>query len=140
MVSVEAQMKGPARHFTAVETAWCEEARLGLKDTFWDDCGQRIQAGVESGKYQLWHVNGDSWLVTEVTKGMLFVWCYQGFGWWRLFCELCKVAHMQGLACISFFTHHKAAVRMLRAFKPEVLPTQCAGETQYIIRLPVEAA
>src|SRR5271154_5485214 len=122
------------RKFVLVRREWCEEAHIGLAKTIYDAEGERLLIeGVKAGRMILWRVNDHSWAVTEARGGMLFIWCYQGEGLTRFIKEFRIVAKSSGFQQLSFFTRHRAAIRMLKCFKPIALPTLVSGEVQYIL-------
>lgn len=87
---------------------WSPDAAYGLKDTLFTGT-DRIADNVTLGKYQLWKVNGNSWLVTEVVKAesFLLVWCYQGKGLFNTMLLLSNIAVTNGLSRVKFFSHKK---------------------------------
>lgn len=123
-----------ARHYTLEKCLWNREAREALRPTFHDD-GSMIARGVESGRMELWHVNQESWCVTEVRGDMLFLWCYQGRQVIQFVLRMLSVAREMKLSEVSFFSHHKGALRAWRHRAPVVLPTQTPGESQIILRV-----
>ena len=130
---------GPDKPYTITARAWCEDADKALAPTYYGHRDMLVN-GVASGRMELFNVNGDSWLVTEIMGGMLFVWCYAGRGLVHLIERLRVVAAANGLSQVSFFTRHAAAVRALRRFNPRALPTKIDGETQYVIDVPKHGA
>lgn len=135
---------GTPGHFTFQKMEWCEAARNGLRDTYFDN-EQMIVDGVKSGRMELFLVNDNAWLVTEIMHGMLFIWCYQTHGRGSTLVQLIDklkiVARHNKLTQISFFTRLHAALRALRRYHPTALPTKVQGETQYVIEVDhVEAA
>jgi hypothetical protein len=87
---------------------WSPDAAEGLKDTLFTGT-DRIADGVTLGQFELWKVNDDSWLVTEVVKRekFLLVWCYQGRGLFNVMMLLCNIAANNGLERVKFFSHKK---------------------------------
>lgn len=118
--------------FTFVKCSWCKGAETGLRDTFYGNM-ESVRDGVRSGKMELFRVNGDSWLVTEIMGGMLFIWCYQGRGLVQMVDRLRMLAKHNGMQCVSFYTPHKAALRALRRFDPRPLSVSAEGHIQYEI-------
>ena len=108
---------------------WSQDASIGLKDTFFG-FEQMIAEGVNSGRMQLWRINDDSWLVTEIFRNpdFLMVWCYQGSGLVNLMMHLNNVALSNNLPELRFFTRLRAAVRALRFMRPVVEPGNWEGE------------
>lgn len=130
--------------YTMHKVPWSEEAYNGLVDTFFDNA-QMIVDGVRSGRMELFLVNNNAWLVTEVMQGMLFVWCYQTHGKGSTLVQLIDklkiVCRNSNLTQISFFTRLPAALRALRRYHPVALETPIQGETQYVIEVdPVEVS
>jgi hypothetical protein len=123
-----------ARPYTVVKTAWCAEAREALRGTFYTD-GEEIAEGVRSGRMELFRVNDDSWAVTEIMRGMLFIWCYAGRGSNQFVDRMRIVAKHNGLQQVSFFSHHKGAARLWKRFNPRMLKTLEPGETQYVFEV-----
>lgn len=113
---------------------WNREAREALKATFHDD-GSMVARGVESGKMELWHVNQESWCVTEIMGGMLFLWCYAGRHVIQFVERMMCVARDMQLTQVSFFSYHKGALRAWRHRAPIVLETASPGERQFILRV-----
>jgi len=131
---------GERRTMHVVKRAWCMDAYNGLRGTFESAEGAwHIARGVLSEKMELWRVNGDSWLVTEVMFGnkMLFLWCYEGRLLMQLIDHLVLVCHKAGFEQLSFFTRHRGALRILRRYGVFSLPTKTAGECQYVIDIDI---
>ena len=122
------------RPYTIVKATWCDEARQALRDTFYTD-GEEIAEGVRSGRMELFRVNGHSWAVTEIMRGMLFIWCYAGRGSNQFVDRMRVVAKANGLQQVSFFSHHKGAARLWKRFNPRMLQTQAPGEVQYVFEV-----
>jgi len=122
------------RPYTVVKSQWCDEARQALRDTFYAD-GEEIAEGVRSGRMELFCVNGDSWAVTEIMRGMLFIWCYAGRGSNQFVDRMRIVAKANGLSQVSFFSKHKGAARLWKRFNPRMLKTLEPGETQYVFEV-----
>jgi len=120
--------------FTIVKAQWCDEARDALRTTFYTD-GEEIAEGVRSGRMELFRVNDDSWAVTEVMRGMLFIWCYAGTRSNQFVDRMRVVARANGLTQVSFFSRHRGAARLWKRFNPRMLPTQNAGEVQYVFEV-----
>jgi hypothetical protein len=129
VIDCDAQKK-----YTVVKKAWCDEARDALRETFYTD-GEEIAEGVRSGRMELFHVNGNSWAVTEIMRGMLFIWCYAGRGSNQFVDRMRVVAKANGLTQVSFFSHHKGAARLWKRFNPRMLKTEEPGETQYVFEV-----
>src|SRR5262245_32242763 len=73
-----ARRRVPAAPLTFERRAWCEDAELGLADTFGRDRDELV-AGVRGGWLELWRINdGASWAITRAQAGVLTVCCYQG--------------------------------------------------------------
>ena len=134
-------MLGPnIDRFALLREPWSAEAESGLAGTFYD-AKERISAGVRSGAMELYRVFENQvdprlqcgWLVLERMAGMLFVWCYQGRGLVCLIHQLREYARANGFQQLSFFTHHAAAIRVLRRFKPTVYKKHAPDEIQYVI-------
>lgn len=122
------------RKYTITKAAWCDEARDALRGTFFTD-GEEIAEGVRSGRMELFNVNGDSWAVTEIMRGMLFIWCYAGRGSNQFVDRMRIVARANGLQQVSFFSRHKGAARLWKQFNPRRLETQEPGEIQYVFEV-----
>jgi hypothetical protein len=122
------------RQYTIVKIEWCDEARQALRDTFYTD-GEEIAEGVRSGRMELFRVNGDSFAVTEIMRGMLFIWCYAGRGSNQFVDRMRLVARRNGLQQVSFFSRHKGAARLWKRFNPRMLETQEPGEVQYVFEV-----
>ncbi|SRR5579862_3416149 len=126
--------------FVLIREPWSDEAREGLKDTFYE-AETRLRDGVRKGQMELFRVFADQyapgaqcgWLIIERMHGMLFVWCYQGRGLVCLIHQLREYARHNGFEQLSFFTHKAAAVRALRRFKPRVYKKHDTDEVQYVI-------
>lgn len=134
-------MLGPnIDRFVLVREPWSKEARVSLADTFYD-AESAIQDGVRSGRMELYRVyenqvgplHGCGWLILERMGRMLFLWCYAGRGLVCLVHQFREYARVNGFEQISFFTHHAAAVRALRRFKPTVYKKHSPDEVQYVI-------
>jgi hypothetical protein len=123
-----------APDYVCVKTAWCDEARDGLRDTFYEN-GERIAEGVRSGAMELWRVNGASWAVTQLIDQTIFLWCYQGRDVVPFILKLVDVARAQGLAKVSFFSQRKGAARAWKQFNPRVWNTDVPGEKQYMFEV-----
>lgn len=123
-----------ARPYTVVKSSWCVEARDALRDTFYTD-GEEIAEGVRSGRMELFCVNGNSWAVTEVMHGMLFIWCYAGCGSNQFVDRMRFVARHNNLTQVSFFSRHKGAARLWKRFNPRKIPTTIEGEVQYVFEV-----
>ncbi len=109
-----------------------------LKSTFvGDDGGKRIIDGVMTERMELWRVNDDSWAVTEVLHGMLFLWCYAGKGSIQFVERLIVIARHMGLEQVSFFSFHKGAARLWHHYNPRKIPGGLSGEVQYIFEVKV---
>jgi hypothetical protein len=121
--------------YTIVKHAWCPEARDALRDTFYTD-GEEIAQGVLSGRMELFRVNDDSWAVTEIMRGMLFIWCYAGRGSNQFVDRMRVVARLNKLSQVSFFSRHKGAARLWKRFNPRMIPTYQPGEVQYVFEVP----
>ena len=121
------------RLFVRGPLCWNYAADYGLRDTFYD-CRDMVRNGVDSGKMQLWRVNDDSWLVTEIIQDQLFVWCYQGYGLLATIRVLMRIAAQNHLDYVAFFCRQAAALRALRCLNPVAQPTLINGETLYKIR------
>jgi hypothetical protein len=122
------------KKYTIVKSEWCPEARDALRETFYTD-GEEIAEGVRSGRMELFRVNSDSWAVTEVMRGMLFIWCYAGRGSNQFVDRMRIVAKHNGLTQVSFFSRHKGAARLWKRFNPRMLPAQNPGEVQYVFEV-----
>jgi hypothetical protein len=126
------------RAYTMVKRAWCKEAADALASTFvGEDGGKRIVDGVMSERLELWRVNDDSWAVTEVLHGMLFLWCYAGRGSVQFVERLILIARKMGLEQVSFFSFHKGAARLWHHYNPRKIPGGNPGEVQYIFEVKV---
>lgn len=123
------------RAYTIAKSQWCDEARDAMRECFYTD-GEEIAEGVRSGRMELFRVNDDSWAVTEVMRGMLFIWCYAGKHSNQFVDRMRIVARANGLSQVSFFSRHKGAGRLWRRFNPRMLPTPVAGEVQYVFEIP----
>jgi hypothetical protein len=122
------------RQYTVVKSQWCDEARQALRETFEAD-GEEIAEGVRSGRMELFRVNDTSWAVTEIMRGMLFIWCYAGTGSNQFVDRMRIVAKHNGLSQVSFFSRHKGAARLWKRFNPRMLQTSVPGETQYVFEV-----
>jgi len=124
--------------YTIVKQAWTPEvwaeARQALREAFYTD-GEEICEGVRSGRMELFRVNNDSWAVTEIMRGMLFIWVYAGRGSNQFVDRMRVVAKVNGLAQVSFFSRHRGAARLWKRFNPRMLPTQLDGEVQYVFEV-----
>lgn len=126
------------RPYTMVKRAWCQEAHEALKSTFvGDDSGKRIVDGVMQERMELWRVNDDSWAVTEIMHGMIFLWCYAGRGSGQFVERLIRIAKGMGLEQVSFFSYHKGAARLWKRYNPRMIPGGQPGEVQYIFEARV---
>jgi hypothetical protein len=123
------------RKYTIVKAAWCDEARDALRSTFYTD-GEEIAHGVRCGRMELFRVNDNSWAVTEIMRGMLFIWCYAGKGSNQFVERMRVVAKANSLTQVSFFSRHKGAARLWKRFNPRMLPAQNPGEVQYVFEVP----
>jgi hypothetical protein len=122
------------RHYTIVKHAWCDEACDAMRDCFFTD-GEEIAEGVRSGRMELFRVNDDSWAVTEIMRGMLFIWCYAGRGSNQFVDRMRVVAKANRLTQVSFFSRLRGAARLWRRFNPRMLPTRIPGEVQYVFEV-----
>lgn len=126
------------RPYTMVKRAWCAEAQAALAPTFVGDVGMRkAAAGVIAEKMELWRVNDDSWAITEVFPGMLFIWSYAGRGSGQFVERMIRVARGMGLEQVSFFSYHKGAARLWKRYNPRMIPGGEPGEVQYIFEAKV---
>lgn len=102
--------------------AWCEEARNGLLSTFNDE-ESFIREGVESGRMELFKVDGHSWAVVQTWADSQMCWCYQGRNALGFAQAMLRIARRNDLRCIRFFTKHRALPRLLKSLNPvEVEP------------------
>lgn len=132
--------------FVLIREPWSAEAREGLKDTFYD-AEQRVHDGVVSGKMELFRVFAEShapgkqvgWLILQRLHGMLFIWCYQGTGIVCLIHQLREYARQEGFEQLSFFTRHRAVIRVLRRYKPREYMKHAPDEIQYVIDVKAAA-
>jgi hypothetical protein len=113
-------------------------ARQKLESTFYT-FGEEIAEGVRSERMELFLVNGKSWAITEIMRGMLFIWCYAGTGSGEFVERMRLVARANGLTQVSFFSRHKGAARLWKRFNPRVIPTSNPtgepGEVQYVFEV-----
>lgn len=96
---------------------WCEEARNGLLLTFNDE-EAFIREGVESGRMELFKVDGHSWAVVQTWTDTQMCWCYQGRNALAFALAMLRIARRNDLRCIRFFTKHPALPRLLKSLKP----------------------
>jgi hypothetical protein len=110
-------------------------ARQKLSQGCFHDNGEQIAEGVRSGRMEMFLVNGESFAVTEIMAGMLFLWCYAGKGSNEFVERLRIVARANGLKQISFFSKHKGASRLWKRYSPRMIPTGEPGEVQYVFEV-----
>lgn len=119
--------------FTFEKRNWCRLAQRALAHALYGRdaiCAEQVR----SGRRELFLVNGDSWLVTEIMHGnKLFIWAYAGQRLVQMVTHMRTVARSNGLQYIGFFTHHESALRALRRFRPLAFPTSVEGEYEYVI-------
>lgn len=96
---------------------WCAEAERGLAAAL-GDYPEAIRDGVKSGRMQLWRVDGESWLVTQVfqLERKLVIWCYQGRNARRTAEAMFRAARANDLEVVEFSTRRKGLPRLLREF------------------------
>jgi len=111
--------------------SWSESVRDALADTF-NGCELEFRAGVESGRFKLWEVGGDSYAITESLPGseVLMIWAYQGRQVKRFAGAMCQAARRAGFESVRFHTERPALARMLRLLSPVHL-----GEGFYSVRV-----
>jgi hypothetical protein len=132
--------------FVLIREPWSEEARIGLRDTFFT-AETRMREGVASGKMELFRVFAEShapgkqlgFLIIERMRGMLFIWCYQGTGVVCLIHQLREYARQNGFEQLSFFTRHRAVIRVLRRYRPREYMKHAPDEIQYVIDVKAAA-
>jgi hypothetical protein len=124
---------GKPVEFTFEKRAWSKHAQRALSPALYGR-DEICAAAVRSGRRELFLVNGDSWLVTEIVYGnKLFIWAYAGKRLVQLIGKLRIVAAANNLRYIGFFTLHQAALRGCRRYRPIHSPTAKEGECEYLI-------
>lgn len=100
---------------------------------------ESVIADVERGTCELWRVDGDSYLVTNVDTASreLIVCCYAGRDVLAIAAVLYRIARNQNLQAVRFFTKRPALARKLqrgfpllkeygRVYRCEVPPNVCS--------------
>lgn len=90
---------------------WCDEAEHGLQGTLGRD-STAAREGVNSGRLELWRVNGDSWLVTGIDGDCLVIWAYRGRGAASMLRAMFDSARANGLRRLAFYTKRRALKRL----------------------------
>lgn len=112
-------------HFTREK--WSQEAAHGMRDAYGEHGADEVAEWIASGRCELWRINGDSWLVTEVQGSVLFVWLYQGRGVKGLTTAMRAIAKKNGLRAIQFNTRRAGFLRMLEPFGVELVGREDNG-------------
>lgn len=102
---------------------WSEEARNGLALTF-NDGEEFISEGVQSGRMELFLVDGHSWAVVQTWSDTQMCWCYQGRNALEFARAMLRIAKRNNLRCIRFFTIHRALPRLLKPLGPVLVEPQ----------------
>lgn len=82
------------------------------------DAEKVVRDGVESGRFELWHIDGESWAVTQTWEGEMFLWCYQGKGLVEFVNIMMIIAARNKLKRIKFATRRPAIARMIKHLNP----------------------
>lgn len=110
---------------------WSPRVAVALKDTA-DDGHAYMQERIGKGDAEVWETDG-GFLITEVFPDLLFIWCYQGRDFVPLLRRLARVALDNGLSTVGWFTRHTAPLRLFRAVRGTIQPTDVPGEFRYIL-------
>lgn len=115
---------------------WCIEAELGLHKAFWGMSAKRSADKVLAGEAQLWRIDGDTWVMTQVyaLNSLLWIWCIEGKNAVAVVSAFARIARLNGLTAIGFFTHHKAARYGFRKFSPVIHATSLPGEMHFCMK------
>lgn len=97
------------------------EAHAALAAVMAEDAAA-VMRDVSSGACELWCVNGDSWLVTNVDTDAreLAVCCYAGRDVLVIADALYRIARKQDLRAVRFFTKRPALARLLKKGFPQL--------------------
>lgn len=100
---------------------WCVEAEKNLQRTmYYADDTAYIRREVDQGRAILWRVNDDSYMVTRDEYPDLVIVCYEGSRAKQALGAIVAKARLEGFPSVRMHTRHRALVRMISEYQPDV--------------------
>lgn len=82
-----------------------------------------LRESVVAGRFELWHVDGCSYAVTETFEDVIFVHCYEGRDMRAFAAVLERIAQRNGVRRVQFESPQPHTLKLLQDFEPrEISP------------------